>query len=215
LLCFTYQEAWCRVCRRGTLALSFDHDNGWIPRLTRILLTGVAAGTAAMALFMVIHSLLIFPVWTRVGSGLPLALIGGVGLAGAFDHLAPLPGWMSVRGGARFGALMFATLVPTTVFSNALRIANLYANDWPGVVVSLAIALATGGATGWFVIRRRDGAIAFAGASVAVIIAMAGPIPVVNGPRAAWLFVGFLPICVGAGIALALARARLVDEELS
>lgn len=42
---------------------------------------------------------------------------------------------------------------------------------------------------------------------------MAGPIPVVNGPLAAGMFAGFLPILGGAGIALALARARLVDEE--
>jgi hypothetical protein len=203
------------VCRSRTLGLPFAGGYSRTSRLTRIILTGVAAGTAAMALFIVIHSLLIFPIWTRVGNGLPLALIGGVGLAGAFEHIACLTGWTAVRGGARFGALMFATLVPATLFSNALRIAGLGANDWPAVVVTLAIALAAGATTGWLVTRRRDGSIAFAGASVALIVAMAGPIPVVNGPRAAWLFVGFLPICIGAGIALALTRTRLVDEELS
>jgi hypothetical protein len=156
---------------------------------------------------------LIFPVWTRAGSGLPFALIGGVGLAGAFEHVACLTRWRSVRGGAGFGALMFAMLVPATVFSNALRVAGVPANDWPGVVGSLAIALTTGATTGWLITRRRDGAIAFAGAALALTIAMAGPIPVVNGPLAAWLFAGFLPILVGAGIALALTRARLADEE--
>ena len=168
-----------------------------------------------MVLFMVIHSLMIFPIWTRIGNGLPLALIGGIGLARAFEQVACLTGWQSVRGGARFGALMFATLVPTTAFSNALRLSGLEANGWPGIAGSLAIAFATGAATGWFVIRRRDGAIAFGGAALAMTIAMAGPIPVVNGPRAAWLFAGFLPIVVGAGIALALVRGRLVKEDPS
>lgn len=203
------------MCRSRTLGLPLACGYSRTSRLTRIILTGVAGGTVAMALFVVIHSLLIFPIWTRLGNGLPLALIGGVGLAGAFEHVACLTGWTPVRGGARFGALMFATAVPATLFSNALRLAGLGANDWPAVVATLAIALAAGAATGWLVTSRRDGAIAFAGASVALIIAMAGPIPVVNGPRAAWLFLGFLPICVGAGIALAMTRARLVGTELS
>jgi hypothetical protein len=44
---------------------------------------------------------------------------------------------------------------------------------------------------------------------------MAGPVPVVNGARAAWLFVGFLPICTGAGIVVAMVRRRIVREENS
>jgi hypothetical protein len=52
-------------------------------------------------------------------------------------------------------------------------------------------------------------------ATLALTIAMAGPIPVVNGPRAAWLFVGFFPICIGAGVALAAARDALAGSESS
>jgi hypothetical protein len=47
-----------------------------------------------MALFMVIHSLLIFPIWTRIVNGLPPASIGGIGLAGAFEQVACPTGWL-------------------------------------------------------------------------------------------------------------------------
>ncbi len=201
--------------RSRTLRLPFRATDDAIARSILVVLTGLAGGATAMALFIVIHSLLIFPLWNRMGSGVPLALMGGVGLAVAFDRAARHTRWRSVRGGAVFGALMFTTVAPATLFSNALRLAGLSANGWPATTGVLAIALASGAAAGWFVVRRRDGAIAFAAATLALTAAMAGPIPVVNGPRAAWLFAGFLPICVCAGAALALARASLVGEEPS
>jgi hypothetical protein len=178
-------------------------------------MTGAAAALAAMVSFMAIHSLLIAPIWTRAVNGMPLALIGGIALASSFEHIADLRGWRSTLDGARFGALMFATLIPATVFSNALRLAGAEANGWPGAVVSLTIAAATGAAAGWLLTRRRDGTVACAGAAAALIVAMAGPVPVVNGARAAWLFVGFLPICTGAGIVVAMVRRRIVREEHS
>ena len=51
-----------------------------------------------------------------------------------------------------------------------------------------------------------------AGATVGVVGTVS--IPVVNSARAAWLFVGFIPICTLAGTAAALAR-RIVDEDIS
>ena len=202
------------MCRSGTLALPADRLHV-PPHLTRVCLAGAAAGVTATTLFVVIHSLLIFPIWHRVVGGLPFGLIGGIGLAGAFEHIACLSGWRSIRGGARFGAVMFATLAPATVFSNGLRVAGLHANDWPGFVGSLAIAVTSGAAAGWWITRRKSGVRMFAVATLALTVAMAGPIPVVNGSRAAWLFVGFFPICVGAGMALAAARRALAGTEWS
>jgi hypothetical protein len=200
------------VCRERTLTLPVTND-AWTTRLARIAASGIGAGIAAMVSFMVIHSLLIAPIWTRAADGLPLALIGGIAIAGAFDRVAALRGWQTLFGGARVGALLFATLVPATLFSNALRLAGIQANGWPGVAASLTIAAATGAAAGRLLTRRRDGIIAVAGAAVALLIAMAGPVPIVNGPRAAWLFVGFLPICIGAGVAVAAVRGRIARED--
>jgi hypothetical protein len=180
-----------------------------------MVVTGLAAGLTGTALFIVIHSLLIFPIWTRFLGHVPLALAAGIGLAGAFEQAARLRGWRSVSDGARFGLVMFATLVPATAFSNVLRLAGIHANDWPGSVGSLALALGSGAAAGWIVTRRRAGILTFAAATLALTVAMAGPIPIVNGPRAAWLFAGFLPICIGAGIAVALARAMFRRQESS
>ena len=181
--------------------------------VSRSVLAGLAAGVVAMALFIVIHSLLIFPIWDRAVRGLLFAAIGGIGLAAAFEQIARLERWRTLPGGARFGAVMFATLVPATTFSNALRLAGLSANGWPGLTGSLAVALSSGAAAGWRITRRRQGVLAFAAATLALTVAMAGPIPVVNGPLAAWLFAGFLPICIGAGIALAAARHALAGLE--
>jgi len=198
------------VCRDRTLALNVTAD-AWGARLARILITGAAAAGAALLSFMVIHSVLIAPIWTRAANGLPLAMIGGIAIAAAFDRVAPARR-PTILDGGRFGALMFATLIPATAFSNALRVAGLEANGWPGVVGSLAIAAVSGAAVGSRLTRRRDGALVLAGAAAALVVAMAGPVPVVNGPRAAWLFIGFLPVCIGAGAAVAAVRRRIVEE---
>jgi hypothetical protein len=38
------------------------------------------------------------------------------------------------------------------------------------------------------------------------VCVVGGPIPVVSSVRAAWLFVSFLPICIAAGLTLAMVR---------
>jgi hypothetical protein len=182
-------------------------------QVRRILVTGVAAGLAGAALFVVIHSLLIFPIWTRFAGHLPFALMAGLGLAAAFDQAARDPRWRAAGGGARFGLVIFATLAPATVLSNSLRVAGLRANGWPGFTGTLGLAVVSGAAAGWLVTKRRGGAVAFAAATLALTIAMGGAIPVVNGPRAALLYAGFLPISVGSGIALAVSRRGVSPEE--
>jgi len=53
----------------------------------------------------------------------------------------------------------------------------------------------------------------FAAATLALTIAMGGAVPLVNSARAALLFAGFLPICVGSGLALSAARRCLTSPE--
>jgi|SRR5262245_29277672 len=186
--------------RRVTGRAQRDH-------VARVAIAGVAAGVAGFSGFVTIHSLLIAPIWDRSVQGIPFALLAGVALAWAFEahhrHVILRP----VTAGVRFGAIMFATLVPATVFANLLRLAGLHPNDWPGLVISTAIAAATGAVAGARLAgRARETAVA----TIALTVAMAGQIPVVNSPRAAWLFVAFLPLCVAGGIALAISRQWLV-----
>ena len=183
----------------------------WLARST--VVSGLAAGLAGAALFILVHSLVIFPIWTRFPGHLPFAIAAGLGLAGAFNQTATTAGWRSTAAGARFGLVIFATLTPATFFSNALRIAGAHANEWPGFVGTIALAIASGSAAGRLVTRRWRGAMAFAVATLALTIAMGGAIPVVNSARATLLFAGFLPICVGSGVALAAARQRFAPEE--
>ena len=152
------------------------------------------------------HAIAIVPIWNRIPAGLIQAVPVGIGLAWAFDHIARVRGWRTAAHGALFGAVMFLTLVPATAFSNALRLAGVRAGDWPGTVGSPAVAAVAGWCAGWMLTREGRASRAFAMATVVLTIGASGPIPVVNGPRAVWLFVGFIPICVLAGVATAVAR---------
>jgi hypothetical protein len=173
------------------------------------LVSGVVCGLAGAALFVVVHSLLIFPIWTRFAGHLPFALAAGLGLAGAFNQGATERGWRSPADGARFGLITFATLAPATIFSNTLRAAGLHDGGWPGLAGTIALAIASGAAAGWLVTRTGAGGLAFAASTLTLTIAMGGTIPVVNGQQAALLFAGFLPICAGAGVAVSVARRHL------
>ena len=138
----------------------------------------------------------------------------GIALAWAFDDLARARRWRTAAHGAVFGGVMFLTLVPGTAFSNALRLAGAPAGDWPATLATLAIATAAGWSAGWMLTRERRASRALAIATLVLTAGASGPIPVVNSSRAAWLFAGFIPICVLAGITTALAR-RIVREDMT
>jgi hypothetical protein len=168
----------------------------------KVVLTAAPSGAAA-------HAALIDPIWNRVPSGLVQAVPAGIALAWAFDHLQRTRGWRTAADGALFGAVMFLTLAPATAFSNALRLAGIPAGDWPGTMGSLVVAAVAGWSAGWILTGEPRASRALTIATVVLTIGASGPIPVVNGSRAAWLFVAFIPICVAAGIACAVALRYL------
>jgi hypothetical protein len=79
---------------------------------------------------------------------------------------------------------------------------------------TLVVAAASGGFAGWILTQERRASPAFAIAAFVLTAAAGGPVPAVNSARAAWLFIGFLPICVAAGTAITLAR-RVVRKDMS
>jgi len=174
-----------------------------------VIMTGVAVGVVSTVSFGIVHALAIVPIWAQLARGLVPAVIAGVALASAFDHLARVRHWHSPSHGAAFGLVMFATLAPATAFSNALRLAGIRAGDWPGTLGSVAVAVASGATAGWLLTRERRASTVMAIATFVLTLASAGPIPVVNSARATWLFAGFVPICAGAGLTLAVVRRFL------
>jgi hypothetical protein len=175
-------------------------------RVLDVIITGAAVGVVSTAAFGLVHALSIVPIWAQLARGLVPAILAGMALAWAFEQLAQERGWRTPVHGAAFGLVMFGTLAPATAFSNALRLAGVRAGDWPGTLASVALAIASGAVAGWLLTHERKASGVFATATFVLTLASSGPIPVVNGPRAAWLFAGFVPICVAAGITLACVR---------
>ena len=178
-------------------------------KAVNVIISGAIVGLVGTAAFGLVHALAIVPIWTRLARGLVPAILAGAALAWAFDQLARVRGWSTALHGAAFGLVMFGTLSPATAFSNALRLAGLRASDWPATLASVALAIAAGAMAGWLLTGERKASGVFATATFVLTLASSGPIPVVNSPRAAWLFAGFVPICVAAGITLACVRRFL------
>lgn len=181
-------------------------------RALDVIISGAIVGVVSTLAFGTVHALAIVPIWTQLARGLVPAILAGAALAWAFDQLARVRGWSTLVHGAGFGLVMFATLAPATVFSNALRLAGMHAADWPATLAAVVLALASGTVAGWLLTRERNASGVFAIATFVLTLASSGPIPVVNGPRAAWLFAGFVPICVAAGITLAWVRRFLRSQ---
>jgi hypothetical protein len=184
----------------------------------RTLAAGAGLGIVGLILFGVIHALVIEPIWTRLLPGLLFAVPAGIATAWCFADLAGRRrdggGW---RYGLLFGTVIWLTLVPMTAFAAWLRVSGLRhhlgAADVP---LMLAIAALTALAVGYGLGRNRRSAIAFAACIVSLVLAMAGPIPVTNGPRSFALFVAFLPLYLIAGLLLAaIIRGRRPRASLS
>ena len=172
----------------------------------RLLFAGVATGLASALAFATVHALLIVPIWTRMLNGVAIAILTGIAIAWAMDATATARGPLTVAGAGRFGGALWLTLTPATILENGLRLAGRRIPESLGVAAAVSLAVISGGCVGWFVARRRSGVPAWAGASLALTLAMGGPIPVVNSTRAAWLYAAFLPMCAGAAITSVIAQ---------
>jgi hypothetical protein len=175
--------------------------------------TGVAAAFAGLIGFASAHALVIVPIWTQLLGGAPLALLAGIALVGAFDRVACLKGRHSLADGARFGALMFTTLLPPAALAATLRVGGVQAGESNVMAVAaLLLALLAGSCAGWLLSHRQDGAMACGAASVALLLVSAGPLPVAQSLRGFWLSIVLAPVCVAAGAVLALVRAVLANR---
>ncbi len=168
----------------------------------RIVAVGIAAGLVGILSFATAHALLIVPIWTRLLAGLPFAVLAGIAIAWALDETAMTCGPLTGVKAAGCGGALWLTLAPATALENGLRLAGRRIPESLGVVAAVALALLSGAYAGWLLTRHRSGALAWAGATLGLTLAMGGPIPVVNAARAAWLYASFLPIAAGAAMAV-------------
>ena len=173
-------------------------------RLTAFLIAGAATGLLGVVLFGVIHAAIIVPIWTQLWGGIPFAVGAGLVIGWAFFEL-PGPARLNV-GVVRalaFGFLLWATLIPMTVFGVIVRATGIHGQDdtWE-VVLELVLTVGTGLVAGRLIGGRWRSALALAAASLALTLTQAGPIPVMNSGRAASLFAALGAVYIVCIIAL-------------
>jgi hypothetical protein len=157
-----------------------------------------------VVLFGVIHAAIIVPIWTQLSGGIPFAVGAGLVIGWAFFEL-PGPARLNV-GVVRalaFGFLLWATLIPMTVFGVIVRATGIHGQDdtWE-VVLELVLTVGTGVVAGRLIGGRWRSALALAAASLALTLTQAGPIPVMNSGRAASLFAALGAVYIVCIIAL-------------
>jgi hypothetical protein len=194
-------------------------------RAAAVALSGLGIALVALTGFGLAHALIIIPIWTRLVGGVPFAALAGIALAWAFDVLAQQRASASIGTGVQFGAVMYLTLLPATAFETAMRWAGLRTLDWTETIPAVALSLVSGAIAGRLLTgegrheglryasrpheARREPLIAFAVAALALMFASAGPLPVAQSTRGAWLSLAIAPICLAAGAALAFLQAQL------
>lgn len=172
--------------------------------LRAFLIAGIAIGLLGVVLFGAIHALIIIPIWTRLLGGIPFGLVAGLAMGWAVYELR-----VSLQSRARvvitlaFGVLLWATLIPMTLVGVMLRVTGMHGRDDAWEVLSeLLLTVITGAGAGLLITRRWRAALALGTASLAATLTQAGPLPVMNSARAAWLFVGLTVVYLACGLVL-------------
>jgi hypothetical protein len=170
-------------------------------------------GVVGVVLFGLIHAAIIAPIWTRLLGGIPFGLVSGVAMGWALYELRR---GLHSRPRARaittwaFGALVWATLIPMTLLGITLRATGVHGQDDTWEVVSeCLLAVGAGGAAGRLITGRWRAGLALGATSLAVTLTQAGPIPVMNSARAAWLFAALAVVYLGCGMAVGLVASCL------
>ena len=175
-------------------------------RLTAFLIAGAITGLLGVVLFGVAHAATIVPIWTRLLVGIPFSVGAGVVIGWAFYELRESTRLKAgLIGAVVFGVLLWATLIPMTLFGVIVRATGIHGTDdtWEVVVESL-LAFGAGAVAGRLISGRWRATLALGAASLALTLAQAGPIPVMNSRRAASLFAALAVVYLFCVIALGL-----------
>ena len=178
-------------------------------RLTAFLIAGAVTGLFGVALFGAIHAAIIAPIWSSLGGGIPFCVVAGFAIGWAFYELQARLN-VGVIGALACGLLLWATLIPMTLFGVIIRATGIHGQDdaWE-VVVELVLTFGTGAIAGRLIGGRWRAALALGTASLALTLAQAGPIPVMNSGRAASLFVALAAVYLLCVIALGFMASKV------
>jgi len=183
-------------------------------QLWSALLCGLLSGIVGALLFAAAHAVLIVPIWSRMGSGLVFGALAGAVAGWALVELYPAHATSSARvaagTGARLGGMLWLLVAPVTAADVLLRATGIAPGfELVAVAVALVLAVSGGAAFGWYRTHRRRGVIAGGLATLALTVAMAGPVPIARSPRALGIFLAVLPAAVFGGAVLALLARQL------
>jgi hypothetical protein len=190
-------------------AIILTRTNHPSSRLTAFLIAGAVTGLVGVALFGAIHAAIIVPIWSSLGGGIPFGVVAGFTIGWAFYELQARLN-VGVIGALACGLLLWATLIPMTLFGVIVRATGIHGQDdaWE-VVIELVLTFGTGAIAGRLIGGRWRAALALGTASLALTLAQAGPIPVMNSGRAASLFVALAAVYLLCVIALGFMASKV------
>ena len=180
-----------------------------------ILLAGLVSGLLWLISFGVAHAFLIEPIWRNLLRLIPFAVIAGCVTAFAFQGFRNAGKlYLTLRGGALFGLLLWLALFPMTLFAAGSRLTGIrqILGEWE-TVAEVVLAFTTGALLGWSLIRRWPHALSLGTTVLVLALVMGGPIPVFKSTRAAYLFLSFLIIYMMCGISLTVIFRVLEKHE--
>lgn len=165
-------------------------------------------------MFATLHAFIIVPIWDRMTSGLVFGALAGAGAGLAFAELFSEGGLSSslrrMQRGALFGALLWVIVAPVSIADAVLRYTGIAPRmELLAVGVAVVLAVTVGGILGWVRTHNRRGVIVGAVATMLLVMAMAGPVPIGRGGRAVGIFLAVLPAAIIGGALMALVTPLL------
>ena len=164
-------------------------------------LAGALGGGVAAAAFLVLHAVVIIPLWRGVVTGVLAASIAGAIISCAFEVIrarAPRP-----EEGLLFGLLLWSALLPATFVTAVL---HDHVSEPAEVTTAITMTALYGGLIGsLFGNRHLSATIAGALVGLAVLIRAGGPLTHFQSQRAILMFAGLLPVTITYAMAVVLA----------
>ncbi|MEK6375710.1 MAG: hypothetical protein AABO58_23780 [Acidobacteriota bacterium] len=173
------------------------------------LLSGAIAGITAALAFLILHAIVIVPVWFAAGSGLLWGALGGAVIAAALYPVTPRP--LTPRRGLVLGLLLWGSIAVPCLCEFLLRLGTTSAEILE-VVVALASAASYGAAVTYRLKRTPLAAGGGAVAAMMMIAAASGPLIHVTG-RGVAIYLSLLLVTVTFGMTMAYLLRRVTPQE--
>jgi len=176
-----------------------------LARIRDAVIAGALGGTVAGLVFATLHAFIIVPIWDRMMGGLVFGALAGAVAGWAFSELYPEQPDVksSMAAGAKYGGLLWLAVTPVSAADAIFRaVGFLPRYELVGVALAVLLAVASGALWGWYRTRHKRGMVACAAATLALTMAMGGPVPIGRNLWAFGIFLAVLPASIVAGTIL-------------